>query len=425
VQCCSVVVHVLARLKGFQKLTTIEEAKKCFLSKLRVKKPKAITVKLSQALNRVLAEDVIADEDLPRFDRSAVDGYAIKAEETVGLSQFKPKRFKITMKEYVGSGEVRQVWTGNPIPKGADAVVMLENTKKIGEELEVWISVTPGENVSKKGEDIKKGAVAVKAGTRLKPQHLGLIAALGKAEVKVFEKPKVAILATGNELVEVGAKPREDQIFEVNRLVLSALCCELEAEPVDLGIAKDDIDEITAKLKMGLEVADAIITTGGTSVGISDLVPEAVNKLGKPGVIVHGIAMRPAMPTALAMVNEKPIIVLSGNPVAAMIGFEVFAKPTINALMKLEKEEPRPVIKAKMTRRVTTTLGRKTFVRVYVYKSGEEYFAEPISARGSGIISTMTRANGYVVVPENVDGLDEGETVSVHLFDAVEGEKHV
>jgi len=412
-------------LKDSKNSQQSKKRKKCFLSKLRVKKPKAITVKLSQALNRVLAEDVIADEDLPRFDRSAVDGYAIKAEETVGLSQFKPKRFKITMREYVGSGEVRQVWTGNPLPKGADAVVMLENTKKIGEELEVWISVTPGENVSKKGEDIKKGAVAVKAGTRLKPQHLGLIAALGKAEVKVFEKPKVAILATGNELVEVGAKPREDQIFEVNRLVLSALCCELEAEPVDLGIAKDDIDEITAKLKMGLEVADAIITTGGTSVGISDLVPEAVNKLGKPGVIVHGIAMRPAMPTALAMVNEKPIIVLSGNPVAAMIGFEVFAKPTINALMKLEKEEPRPVIKAKMTRRVTTTLGRKTFVRVYVYKSGEEYFAEPISARGSGIISTMTRANGYVVVPENVDGLDEGETVSVHLFDAVEGEKHV
>lgn len=423
--CCFGVVHVLARLKGFQKLTTIEEAKKRFFGKLRVKKPKALTVKLSQALNRVLAEDVIADEDLPRFDRSAVDGYAIKAEETVGLSQFKPKRFKITMKEHVENGEVRQVWTGTPIPKGADAVVMLENAKKIGEELEVWVSVTPGENVSKRGEDIQKGALAVKAGTRLKPQHLGLMAALGKAEVKVFEKPKVAILATGNELVELGAKPREDQIFEVNRLVLSALCRELEAEPVDLGIAKDDVDEITAKLEMGLEVADAIITTGGTSVGISDLVPEAVNKLGKPGVIVHGIAMRPAMPTALAIVNEKPIIVLSGNPVAAMIGFEVFAKPTINALMGLEKEEPRPVVKAKMTRRVTTTLGRKTFVRVYVFKSGEEYFAEPISARGSGIISTMTRANGYVVAPENVEGLDEGETVSVHLFDAVEGETHV
>lgn len=415
----------MARLKGFQKLTPIEEAKKSFFSKLQIGKPRAETVRLSQALNRVLAEDIIADEDLPRFDRSAVDGYAIKAEETVGVSQFKPKRFRITAAETIRSGEVKQVWTGNPLPKGADAVVMLEDTKKMGEELEVWVSVAPGENVSKRGEDIKKGTVALKAGTRLKPQHLGLIAALGKAEVKVFEKPKVAILATGNELVEAGAKPREDQIFETNRLILSALCHELAAEPVDLGIAKDHLDEIMDRLKRGLEVADAIITTGGTSVGISDLVPEAVNKLGKPGVIVHGIAMRPAMPTALAVVNGKPIMVLSGNPVAAMIGFEVFAKPVINALMGLKKEEPRPVVKAKMTKRITTTLGRKTFVRVRVFKSGGEYFAEPISARGSGIISTMTRANGYVVAPENVEGLDEGEIVNVHLFDAIEGEENV
>ncbi|MEM3577838.1 MAG: molybdopterin molybdotransferase MoeA [Candidatus Bathyarchaeia archaeon] len=415
----------MARLKGFQKLTAIEEAKKSFFSKLRIKTPKTVKVKLSQALNRVLAEDIIADENLPRFDRSAVDGYAIKAEETIGVSQFKPKKFRVTINEDIGSGEVKQVWTGNVLPKGADAVVMLENTKKIGEELEVLVSVTPGENVSKRGEDIQKGTVAIKAGTRLKPQHLGLMAALGKAEVKVFEKPKVAILATGNELIEVGAKPRKDQIYEVNRLVLSALCRELEAEPVDLGIAKDDVGEITAKLKRGLEAADMVITTGGTSVGVSDLVPEAVNKLGKPGVIVHGIAMRPAMPTALAVVNEKPIMILSGNPVAAMIGFEVFAKPVINALMGLEKEEPRPVVKAKMTKRVTTALGRKTFVRVRVFKSGEEYLAEPISARGSGIISTMTRANGYVVAPENIEGLDEGETVIVHLFEAVEGETHV
>lgn len=142
-------------------------------------------------------------------------------------------------------------------------------------------------------------------------------------------------------------------------------------------------------------------------------------------MIVHGIAMRPAMPTALAVVNGKPIMVLSGNPVAAMIGFEVFAKPVINALMGLKKEEPRPVVKAKMTKRITTTLGRKTFVRVRVFKSGGEYFAEPISARGSGIISTMTRANGYVVAPENVEGLDEGEIVNVHLFDAIEGEENV
>jgi len=418
-------VQILARLKGFKNLTPVEKAKKSFFSKLQMGKLKVITVPLEQALNRVLAEDIKASENLPKFDRSAVDGYAIKAEETVGVTHFKPKTFRITSKEHIENGEVKQVWTGNPIPKGADAVVMLENTKKNNSELKVWISVAPGENISKRGEDIRRGEVAVKVGTRLKPQHLGLIAALGIANVKVFGKPKVAILATGNELVEIGAKPREDQIFEVNRLILSALCRELEAEPVDLGIARDDDAEITEKIKRGLEVADAVITTGGTSVGLSDLVPEAVNKLGKPGVIVHGMAMRPAMPTALAIVNEKPVIILSGNPVAAMIGFEVFAKPVIGVLMGLEKEESRPVIKAKITKRITTALGRKTFVRVHVFKGDGEYLAEPISTRGSGIISTMTRANGYVVVPENIEGLDEGEAVLVHLFDVVEDKEHV
>jgi len=418
-------VQILARLKGFKNLTPVEKAKKSFFSKLQMGKLKVITVPLEQALNRVLAEDIKASENLPKFDRSAVDGYAIKAEETVGVTHFKPKTFRITSKEHIENGEVKQVWTGNPIPKGADAVVMLENTKKNNSELKVWISVAPGENISKRGEDIRRGEVAVKVGTRLKPQHLGLIAALGIANVKVFGKPKVAILATGNELVEIGAKPREDQIFEVNRLILSALCRELEAEPVDLGIARDDAAEITEKIKRGLEVADAVITTGGTSVGLSDLVPEAVNKLGKPGVIVHGMAMRPAMPTALAIVNEKPVIILSGNPVAAMIGFEVFAKPVIGVLMGLEKEESRPVIKAKITKRITTALGRKTFVRVHVFKGDGEYLAEPISTRGSGIISTMTRANGYVVVPENIEGLDEGEAVLVHLFDVVEEKEHV
>ncbi|MGB9779113.1 MAG: molybdopterin molybdotransferase MoeA, partial [Candidatus Bathyarchaeales archaeon] len=292
----------LVRLKGFQKLTTIEEALQLFFKNLRIENPKTAVVPVHEALNRVIAENVIAKEDLPRFDRSAVDGYAVKAEDTVEASQFKPKILQITAKNEIENGQARQVWTGTPIPKGANAVVMLENTKRIDEKIEVWISVTPGENVSKKGEDVARGEVALKAGTRLKPQHLGLLAALGVAEVNVFEKPKIAILATGNELVERSEKPKEDQIFEVNKLVLSSLCHELGAEPIDLGIAKDDADEIFKKIKTGLEKADAVITTGGTSVGASDLIPETVNRIGKPGVIVHGVAMRPAMPTALAIV---------------------------------------------------------------------------------------------------------------------------
>lgn len=410
----------MVRLKGFQKLVSVDEALEIFFKETQIKKPETTIVPLNSALNRVLAEDIVAEEDLPKFDRSAVDGYAVRAEDTFEASQFKPKILKLTEKDSVGVKEARQIWTGNPIPNGADAVVMLENTKRVNNNIEVWVSVAPGENVSRRGEDVRKGEVAVKAGTRLKPPHLGLIAALGISKVKVFERPKIAILATGNELVRVGEKPGKDQIFESNSITFSALCRELEAEPIDLGIARDDVDEILGKLNIGLEKADAIITTGGTSVGVLDLVPEAVNRIGKPGVIVHGVAMRPGMPTALAVVNGKPIIILSGNPIAAMFGFEVFARPLIFKILGMEREIARPIVQAKLTRRVTTALGRRTFVRVKVFQHGEEMLAEPISARGSGIISTMTKANGYVVVPENREGLEAGETVSVHLFGNIE-----
>ena len=417
---CFLWVSILTRLKGFQKLTPTDDALKIWFTALPIKKPKAVMISLNEALDRVLAEDIIAEEDLPKFDRSAVDGYALRAESTIGASQFRPKTLRITDADEIGSQQVKQVWTGNRIPKGADAVVVLEETKRTADKIELWVSVTPSENISRKGEDVKKGDIALKSGTRLKPQHLGLLAALGKAEAKVSEKPIIAILSTGNELVEVGSKLRENEIFEVNRIVLSALCRELGSEPLDLGIAKDDINEITAKLKFGLENADAIITSGGTSVGALDLVPEAINAIGKPGVIVHGIAMRPAMPTALAAVEGKPIIILSGNPVAAIVGFEVFARPLIFRMLGLKKEEPRPMIKAKMTRKVTAALGRKTFVRVWVFRKNEEFFAEPVSARGSGVISTMTKANGYVIAPKNREGLGEGENVTVYLFDSVE-----
>jgi molybdenum cofactor synthesis domain-containing protein len=408
-------------LKGFQKLTSVEDALRLFFDNLRIGEPKTAIVPLHSALNRVLAEDVVAKEDLPRFNRSAVDGYAVRAENTFEASQFKPKNLQIISEDEINDRQAKQVWTGNPLPKGANAVVMLENTRRINDQIEVWTPITPGENVSRKGEDIAKDEIAIKSGTRLKPQHLGLIAALGVPEIKVSERPRIAILATGNELVNFGEKLREGQVFEANRLVVSALCHELDAEPIDLGIAKDDVNEILRSLKIGVEKADAIITTGGTSVGASDLVPEAINKIGKPGVIVHGVAMRPAMPTGLAVINGKPVIILAGNPVAAMIGFEVFARSLISRLLGLRQEEHRPVIKAKIARRIGTMLGRKTFVRVSVFKRDEEFFAEPISARGSGMISTMTRANGYVIVPENREGLEEGETVSVHLFSSVEG----
>jgi molybdopterin molybdotransferase len=410
----------LAGLKGFQKLTRVDEALQTWLDVLAVKKCRKVSVPLDKALTRVLATDVTAEEDLPQFDKSAVDGYALRAGDTIGATQFNPVIFYLTEAEEVGVKQARQIWTGNPIPKGADSVVMIENTKKCDGELDVWVQLARGGNVSKKGEDVKKGETILKAGTRLKPYHIALLAAMGNTEAQVADKPRIAIIATGNELAEVGSQPSGNQIFDSNRIMLSAMCRELGAEPVDLGIAKDDVAEIAEKLSTGLRKCDAIITSGGTSVGGLDLVPDTVNNSGKPGVVVHGMALRPAMPTALAALDGKAVIILSGNPVAAIIGFEVFTRPLICLMLGMKHVEQRPTVSAVMTRKVATALGRRTFVRVKVTQKNGEFYAEPISTRGSGSISTMTRGNGFVVVHENREGVRAGEVVAVRLFGNLE-----
>jgi len=410
----------LARLRGFERLTGVDEALSIFLKELRLKRLASVRVPLHEALGRVLAEDAVAESDLPPFDRSAVDGYALRAEDTFGVSQFSPKVLKLTREDRIDEREARQIWTGSPLPRGADAVVMLEHAKKVRGGIQVWSSVTPGHNVSRRGDDVKKGEVAVKEGTRLRPHHLGLLAALGRTHVSVVKKPMVAILSTGNELVELGCKPKPAQVVDVNRLILSRLCVELGADHLDLGIVRDDLNEIKAKIQEGVDKADVVLTTGGTSVGYADLVPAAINQIAAPGVIVHGIAMRPAMPTVLAILHGKPIIALSGNPVAAMIGFEVSARPLILKLLGIESE-PRPLLKARLTRRVPSVLGRRVFLRVHAFEREGEFFAEPVRIKGASVLTTMTKANGYVIIPEDREGLAEGEPVTVHLFDRVEG----
>ena len=411
----------MVRLKGFQKLTPVEDALQTFLTRLNPQPTPKTTIRIQDALNRVLAEDYIAQTDLPRNDRSAVDGYAVRAEDTFGATQHRPRIFQFAKEDTITLNQTKQVWTGNPLPKHANAVVMLEDTATTKGKLEVWTPLTPGENVSKKGEDIQKGQQAIPAGTRLKPHHLGLIGALGASKIAVHEKPRVAIIATGNELAEIGTELQENQVYETNKLVLSALCQENGADSLDFGIAKDNINDIAERLRAGLKKADITITSGGTSVGGPDLVPDAVNTIGKPGILIHGVAIRPAMPTALAVVNQKPVIILPGNPVAAIIGFEVFARPILAKLQGLKQGEPRPTMQAETTRRIATTLGRRNYVRVHVYSKNGRLYAEPVSARGSSMISTMTRSNGYVIVPEDREGLEKSEQVTVHMFDTVSG----
>jgi len=406
----------LARLKGFEKLTNVDDALQSFLSQLKPERLDSERIPIHEALGRITAQDIRAKYNLPPFDRSAVDGYALKAKDTFGVSAFKTKIFKLT-KGKIHKNEARTIWTGNPLPEGADAVVMLEYTKKFEDKIELATSVTPGRNVSKMGEDVTEGMVAITAGARLTPHHLGLLAALSESNVNVVRKPKVAILATGSELIELGHKLEPGKIVETNRLVFSSMCMELGAEPLDLGIANDDLMEISAKIQEGLEEADAVITTGGTSVGYPDLVPLAVNQIGKPGVIIHGVAIRPGMPTALAILNGKPVFVLSGNPVAATVGFEAFTRPTLLKLLGIN--EIRPAIEAKLTRRVAGVLGRRVFLRVRVFERNGGFFAEPVRVTWSGVLTTMTKANGYVIIPENREGVDEGESVMVHLFSSV------
>jgi molybdopterin molybdotransferase len=318
----------------------------------------------------------------------------------------------------VRKGYAREIWTGNAVPEGATAVVMLEHTRKLKNGIEIVQPVTPGENVSRKGEDIKKDEIALEAGTGINAYHAGLLAALGISEVDVVRKPQIAIISTGNELVELGKGLFSNRIINSNRFVLSGLCRELGAEPEYLGIARDDEEDIRAKIVEGLAKADIVITTGGTSVGVADLVPLVISKLNKRAIVVHGVAMRPAMPTALGILERKPVFVLSGNPVAAVFGFEVFVRPTIFKLLGVHNEL-RSWVEAVLVRRVAGALGRRVYLRVKAFERKGELLADPVLAKGSGLLSSLTKANGYVVISEDREGLEKGEKVTVHLFSPV------
>lgn len=410
----------MARLKGFNRLAKVDEALSIFLEALKPRALVSEVVSVENALGRVAAKDVVAPIDLPSSDRSAVDGYALRAEDTFEASQFKPRTLQLRIEDRVRDNGAKQIWTGNLLPKGANAVIMLEHTRKVKDGIEVFASLTPGENVSKKGEDIRRGEIGIGSRTRLLAHHVGLLSALGLSQVEVVKRPEIAILSTGNELVELVRKPKSNQIIDSNRYIIVGLVAELGAQPLNLGIARDRQQEIAAKISEGLRKADAVITTGGTSVGALDLVPIVVDTLGKPGVIVHGVALRPGMPTALAVLKGKPVFILSGYPVAATVGFEVFVRPTILRLLGIE-HEPRPMLKARLTRRVAGALGRRVYARVKVSMKNAEFLAEPIRTKGSGMLTTMTRANAYVIIPEDREGLDEGETVVAELFAPIGG----
>jgi len=375
-------------------------------------------VSVYEACGRILAEDIVAKIDVPHFDRSAVDGYAVRAEDTFGASVTNPIVLKLSGEVEIGEkpcelreGEAVRVSTGSALPKGANAVVMLEYTREFDGHVEIYKAVTPWENVSRKGEDAKAGEIVLKKGEILQPQDVGIISALGYSEIRVLKKPKVAVISTGNELVEVGKELEIGKIVNSNSPMLCCAVREFNCEPVYLGIARDNVDELMTKLSEGVEIADIVLITGGTSVGKRDLVPDAVGKLGR--VVVHGVAMKPGMPTGLGVIDGKPILLLPGFPVATLIAFYTFF-PEILARITGVRVVGRKwsKVKAVLTRRIPSQPGVRTFTRVVV----EDGRAEPIRTSGSGILTSMIKANGLVIVPEDREGFEEGEEVDVILI---------
>jgi molybdopterin molybdotransferase len=376
-------------------------------------------VTLKDAQNRVLSKNLSSLIDIPSFIKAERDGYAIKSNDTRGASMKHPVLLDVIGRITAGqeaqymieSGKAVAIATGARVPKGADAVVMIENTEQENNTLKIFNEIGGGKNIALKGEDIKNRQTLFKKGTWLTSQDVGLIASVGINRVPVFKKPKVAIFATGDELVEPGSKLDDTSIFESNRYMIAGMIRESGGEVVDLGICKDDRDLIFSKLKEALKF-DLVVVSGGASVGEKDYVPDLINSLGKPGLVVHGIAMKPGSPTALGVVNNKPIIVSPGFPVSSFVAFYTFGRPVILKILTTEGPITTKLI-ATMASNINTFKNFRTFVRVQVVRNNGSYLAEPISAAGASLLSTLTKSNGMIIVENNDSKLIKGKRVQV------------
>ena len=409
----------------FRKLMTLDEAKEAILQNFK-HKPSAIEkVPLLEAYNRVLAQDVIATLNIPPFNRSTVDGYAVKAEDTFGADENKPVKLKVCGTVKIGelptvtvkSGNAAEIVTGAPIPQGANAVVMVEYTERRNNELYVYSAVGENENVMKAGSDIKKGETVLKSGQLLDSREVGVLAALGMAKAKVYTKPKVAIFSTGAEVTEPGEKLASGKIYDINGYTLSAAVLENGGEPEFLGVVPDSKNELQAALKQALKSTDLVLTSGGVSVGPTDVMPQVLNELGKPGVIVCGIAVKPGKPTTVASIDGKMVFSLPGHPTSSLLLFHLLVRHVLRLMAGREMEKPL-LVEAFASKRMFPAKGRKTFIMVRLEndKKASRLLAEPVSEGLSGAITTLARAEGFVEIAENQQFIDVGEKVTVHLF---------
>ena len=379
------------------------------------------------SLGYVSAEDVVSTKDFPPYNRSAVDGFAVKAEDTSGSSITNPVVLKIKgfmhtsdspEKYMIEHGECVEVTTGAPLPIGADAVVMAEHTRKVSEgEVEILKPVAIWDNVSLKGEDVKKGQVIVRRGEIIRPWHIGLLATLNIAKIRVYRKPVASVLGVGDELVPLGSEVKPGRIVSSTMYLVKAFLEELGVNVPYIEIVPDNPQVIRDKVAFYLSRADFIFTTGGTSVGLKDFTVEAVKSLD-PEVFIHGVAIKPGKPIAVAVIKGKPVFMLSGYPVATYTELLAIFEPIYYRLYG-SRSPPKPKVKGKLIRRVYVEPGVRGYVRVKVFRRNGEVLVEPLITTGSGILSTLIVGNGILIVPEELEGYDEGETVEVILTNPI------
>jgi molybdopterin molybdotransferase len=401
--------HDDLRRAGFKERTRVAAARETVLEAVTPHE-RTDRVPLGRADGRTVAETLTAPNPVPGYERAAMDGYAVRAQDTFGASDRSPSVLREGTDEVV-PGEAVRVHTGSELPAGADAVVMIEQTEVVGDEIEVFDGVAEGENVGPVGEDVAEGETLYEPGHRLRPSDLGLLKSVGIGEVEVYDYPTVGVIPTGEELVQSDPDPGE--VIETNGLTVSKLVSRWGGVPTYRDVVTDDPDALRAAIQRDL-TKDVVVLTGGSSVGARDYTPEVVDELGE--VLVHGVALKPGHPVALGVVEETPVLMLPGYPVACIINAVQFLRPVLKQVGHMPAAD-HPTVEATLTRKVTSDPGTRTFVRVRVETNDGERRATPTRASGSGVLSSVALADGWVVVPEEREGIAEGETVAVENWE--------
>jgi len=383
----------------------------------------AETVPILDALGRPLAADIVAASDVPHFTRAVMDGYAVAAVDTFGSSESQPAYLTVrggvamgaAPEERVGPGDALRIATGGMLPRGADAVVMWEHTRESGDVLEVYRPVAPGENIVTVGEDVREGETVLTSGRVLRPADVGLLAGIGVTEIAVTRRPRVAIISTGDELVGPEEEPGPGQVRNVNQYSLGAWVRHLGCEPLLLGRVRDDADQILSLVRRAVASAELVLISGGSSAGARDLTRAVVECLGEPGLLFHGVAVRPGKPTVVGAHRGVPVFGLPGHPISAMVIFLVLVRPLLERLLGISPGEVGVKVLARLTDNLPSQAGREDYYQVALRPAAGGMEAVPVF-RKSGLVTAMVRGRGMVRVAPEREGLEVGELVEVDLL---------